>query len=119
MRTESENRIRQTLDYIEKDKLVETNPFFITRLMARLDTEKPNDIRNHPMPAWAGWLRSVAITASFAIFLSAGVLIGKLVTPSNPALLTPSFSSAQPTDELNRMLFELADYTNEQLLLIK
>jgi hypothetical protein len=119
MKRERETRIRQTLDYIQKDKLVDTNPYFMTRLMARLEERPLGDPLVHPVHEWVSWLRPIVVTATLAIFLTAGIFIGKLVTPSGAVSLAPSLTSVQQTDELNRMLFELADHTNEQLLLTK
>jgi predicted anti-sigma-YlaC factor YlaD len=95
--------MKKTLGIIEKEKSVKTNPFFYTRLKARLESQaKPEKI-----PFWKPALVKVVQPVFFSVLLIAGIYTGfKVGTPVRVNTVSANYTTEELIPYLNEMRSE-------------
>ncbi|QGY44392.1 hypothetical protein GM418_12205 [Maribellus comscasis] len=95
--------LKKTLGIIEKEKTTEINPFFYTRLKARLESQaEPAKI-----PFWKPVLAKVVQPVFFSILLIAGIYTGfKIATPVQVNTASVHYTSEEIFPYLNEMQSE-------------
>lgn len=95
--------LKKTLGIIEKEKTTETNPFFYTRLKARLESQaEPLKV-----PFWKPVLIKVVQPVFFSILLIAGIYTGfKIGAPARTNLVSAGYTTEEIFPYLNEMQSE-------------
>lgn len=102
--------MKKTLGIIEKEKAIETNPFFYTRLKAKL--ESPAEAEK--VPLWKPVLVKVVQPVFFSVLLMAGIYTGfKIGTP----LRVNTAAANYPTEEILPYLNEMKSEPIEEFLM--
>ena len=92
--------MKKTLSIVEIEKFPEVNPFFYTRLKARLEKETEAVYRPAGFPLW----EKVLQPALFSLLLVAGIYTGiKIGQPVNDDLSTVSYAESELIPYLNEM----------------
>jgi len=92
--------MKRTLGIVELEKSPEVNPFFYTRLKARIDKEKENIIRPAGSPMW----EKVLQPAIFSLLLLAGIYTGiKIGQPATRELTSLYSAETELVPYLNEM----------------
>ncbi len=95
--------LRKTLGIIEEEKSAEINPFFYTRLKARLEAQTEPAI----IPFWKPVLIRVVQPVVFSILLIAGIYSGyKIGAPAQVNTAYANYSSEEIIPYLNEMQSE-------------
>lgn len=92
--------MKKTLDIIQAEKSPEVNPFFYTRLKARMESEEVREKQQTGFPVWERILQP----ALFSLLLLAGVYTGiKIGQPANSELNQSIFAETELVPFLNEM----------------
>ena len=92
--------VKKTLGVVEAEKFPEVNPFFYTRLKARMETQAMEHARKERNPVMIRILQP----AMFTILLLAGIYAGiKIGQPSGGELSASSYPQEQMIPYLNEM----------------
>ena len=119
MEKKSQEKVQETLDYIQKDRIIPDDPWFYSRLIARMEKEA----ERAPQQGLAGSvmlrLRPVLVVMVVLIGIAGGVALGRfLSTPVDSRESTASIFL--PGEDANALIFkEISSTMDEQILLIK
>ncbi len=92
--------MKKTLGTIENERITETNPFFYTRVKARLEAQS----RQAQKPIWETVKAKVLQPAFFTILLIAGIYAGfKIGMPGNFNTVSANYSSENIFPYLDEM----------------
>ena len=114
-----EDKVQETIDFIQKDRVIPDDPWFYSRLIARME----NEAENVPQRSLAGTfvlrLRPVLAVMVVLVGIVGGVILGRALSP--PADSRESTASIVLVEEdANANLFkEISSAMDEQILLIK
>lgn len=112
-----QDKINQTVDYIEKDKILPDNPFFFTRLVNRMESN--NSLINKEMRnRWGVQVKPVLISLYVIVFISSGILLGNLFVQQRDPELLPDQIYSTDIDVDQNLFFEINGFYDEQLLLL-
>jgi len=114
-----QERVQKTLDFIQKDRDLPEDPWFYSRLSARLEKESEQSTRNR----WAGMvslrLRPILAVMVLVIGIAGGIMLGKaLSAPMGSGAQTASGFVAEK-DPASAIFRELSGSFDEQILLMK
>lgn len=92
--------MKKTLEVIQKERLPKVNPFFYTRLKARMENEETREKQRVGFPVW----EKVLQPAFFSLLLLAGIYTGiKIGQPANSELNQSIFAETELVPFLNEM----------------
>ncbi|MGC9353625.1 MAG: anti-sigma factor family protein [Mariniphaga sp.] len=92
--------MKKTLDIIQVEKSPEMNPFFYTRLKARMESEEVQEKQQIGFPVW----EKVLQPALFSLLLLAGIYTGiKIGQPANTETDHGIFAETELVPFLNEM----------------
>ncbi|MBE0647450.1 MAG: hypothetical protein IH596_06685 [Bacteroidales bacterium] len=114
-----QERVQKTLDFIQKDRDLPEDPWFYSRLTARLEKEAEQSSRK----GWAGVvtlrLRPILVVLVLVIGIAGGIVLGKaLSSPMGSGAQTASGFVAEE-DPASAIFRELSGSFDEQILLMK
>lgn len=103
--------MKKTLGIIEDEKSPQVNPFFYTRLKARMESE----LEKETMPFWKPVMVKVIQPAFFTVLLIAGIYGGfKIATPVQTNMASTVYADNEIIPYLNEMQAEpLEDFLME------
>ena len=112
-------RVKKTLDFIAKDKVIPEDPWFYSRLIARMENETE---KAQPKPlavAIALRLRPILAVVVVLIGIASGIALGRVLSaPSGSQEPTASIFSSE--EDANAAIFrEIGGSMDEQILLMK
>lgn len=103
--------MKKTLGVIEDEKSPRVNPFFYTRLKARMESEPKNEV----IPFWRPVMVKIIQPAFFTVLLIAGIYGGfKIATPVQTNMASTVYADNEIIPYLNEMQSEpLEDFFME------
>jgi len=102
--------LKKTLAIVEQEKKAETNPFFYTRLKAKLESQAETE----KVPLWKPVLVKVVQPVFFSVLLMAGIYSGfKIGAP----LRVNTGAANYPTEEILPYLNEMQSEPIEEFLM--
>ena len=119
MEKNEQDRVKKTLDFIQKDRIIPEDPWFYSRLMSRIEGKK-EPVHN---PGWSGVttlrLRPILGVIILMTGILGGITLGKVI--SSPANSKEPATSVFPLEEdANAAFFnEISGLNYEQILLMK
>jgi len=119
MDNKQEDRVQKTLDFIEKDRIIPEDPWFYSRLVARMENEAKEVRTNSLFGTLALQLRPVLAVMVVVIGIASGIFLGRAIAP--PVSSPESTASVNPSaEDANAALFrEISGSMDEQILLMK
>jgi len=115
----SENeRVEKTLRYLEKDKIIPENPWFYSRLSARIEKELTTASASVHTLALVR-LKPVFISLVLLAAITGGAFIGKVLSAGRDLPQAEDISIVAETDASAALYKEISGYYNEQMLLMK
>ena len=119
MDTKHQERVQKTLEFIEKDRIIPEDPWFYSRLIARMENEAEVDRANGWFGSLALRLRPVLAVVVVIFGITGGILLGRALSSVTGS--PESSVSAYPSGEdAHAALFrEVSGTMDEQILLMK
>ncbi|MFH1297085.1 MAG: hypothetical protein ABIJ04_07425 [Bacteroidota bacterium] len=116
---QNQERVQKTLDFIQKDRVIPEDPWFYSRLTARMEQEAGLIHQ----PGWAGTVafrfRPILAVMVVLVGIAGGIALGRLL--SAPASSQEPTVSLFPSEEdANTVMFrEISGSMDEQIVLMK
>jgi len=119
MKKNRQDRVQKTLDFIQKDRIVPEDPWFYSRLMARIEGEKEQMVNPGFLGVRRLRLRPILGVILVMVGIAGGITLGKVI--SSPASTKEPAVSVFPMEEdANAAFFsEIGGANYEQILLMK
>ncbi len=92
--------LKKTLGVLQEERSPEVNPFFYTRLKARMEAPAAEMLRAEQRPAWERVLQPVFFSLLLLLGIYAGITIGR---PSPEPVTVASYPGEQVIPYLNEM----------------
>jgi len=114
-----EEKIKRTLDFIEKDRNIPDDPWFYSRLIARMENQEEKKRAMGFIGTIAQRLRPVLALAVIVVGITGGIYLGRALSP--PVSSQESAISVFITSEdASAVLFrEISGSMDEQILLMR
>ncbi len=119
MEKKSQDKVQETIDFIQKDRVIPDDPYFYSRLIARMENEVEGAPQQRAATSFLLRLRPILAVMVVLIGIGGGILLGRVLsTPlefqETSALISP------PEEDANAIIFrEISSAMDEQILLIK
>jgi len=115
----SRERVQKTLEFIQKDRIIPEDPWFYSRLIARMEKEKENARK----PGLAGTvtlrLRPVLAVMVVLVGIAGGIMLGRVLSTTAGSRESTA-SIFLPEEDANAIIFrEISGSIDEQILLMK
>lgn len=119
MENQNPDKVEKTFAYIRKDRAIPENPWFYSRLVARMEREASDSRQKKLSGTLLLRLKPILAVMLITIGVAGGILLGREVTPTARQQDQVS-SSFQQIEDVNAALFrEVSGSLDEQLLLMK
>lgn len=112
-------KVQQTLEFIEKDRVIPEDPWFYSRLRARMENETGRTSRTGWAGAMAYRLRPVLAAVLILIAVSGGISLGNLLSRPATTPQAASLGLVADDDPTAALFRELSGTFDEQILLMK
>jgi len=118
MDQEKENKIRRTLGFIEKDRVIPDDPWFYSRLMARMEREI-GETQRGMAASLVMRLKPVLVGIALLVAVSGGTWLGKVISSPGQQPEISLLSGLPETDATTILFQEVSGSFDEQILLMK
>jgi len=119
MDKKSQEKVQETLDFIQKDRVIPDDPWFYSRLVARMENEAEQAPERGLARSMVLRLRPVLAVMVLLIGIAGGVLLGRVLSAPLDSRESVALMSL-PEEDANAIIFrEISSAMDEQILLIK
>ncbi len=116
---QNQEEVQKTLDFIQKDRIIPEDPWFYSRLVARMENETDVVRTSSLFGTLALQLRPILAVMVILVGITGGIFLGHAISPfvSSPGS-TASVNSHE--EDANAALYrEISGSMDEQILLMK
>lgn len=119
MERNEQDRVKKTLDFIQKDRIIPDDPWFYSRLMTRIKGELEPVRKSGLLGVISLRLRPILAGMIIMVGIAGGIALGKVIsTPANSN--DPNTSVFPLEQDANAAFFsEISGSSFEQILLMK
>ena len=119
MDKKSQEKVQETFDFIQKDRVIPDDPWFYSRLIARMENEAEKTFQRKLAGSVILRLRPALAMMVVLIGIAGGVLLGRALSiPVDSPESSVSFFLLE--EDPNAIIFkEISSAMDEQILLIK
>lgn len=115
----NQDRVQRTLDFIQKDREIPEDPWFYSRLTARLEKESANSHSQGWVSAAAIRFRLVLVAIALIMGVTGGIELGRFFS-THPVSPAQEISGLMAEEDAAGVMFrELSGSFDEQILLMK
>ncbi len=119
MDKKSQEKVQETFDFIQKDRVIPDDPWFYSRLIARMEKEAENAPQWGLVGSVILRLRPVLAVMVVLIGIAGGVVLGRFLSIPVDSLESTT-AVLLPEEDANAIIFrEISSAMDEQILLIK